>query len=44
MDLFRSVCSTALGIRKARQLRVRLPLAALTVAHPEASRWPRSPT
>jgi isoleucyl-tRNA synthetase len=36
MDLARAVCSTALGIRKARQLRVRLPLAALTVAHPEA--------
>jgi len=36
MDLVRAVCSTALGIRKARQLRVRLPLAALTVAHPDA--------
>jgi isoleucyl-tRNA synthetase len=30
------VCSTALGIRKARGLRVRLPLASLTVAHPDA--------
>jgi isoleucyl-tRNA synthetase len=36
MDLVRSVCSTALGIRKARGLRVRLPLASLTVAHPDA--------
>jgi isoleucyl-tRNA synthetase len=37
MDLVRSVCSTALGLRKARQLRVRLPLARLTVAHPQAT-------
>jgi isoleucyl-tRNA synthetase len=36
MDLVRAVCSTALGLRKARQLRVRLPLARLTVAHPAA--------
>jgi isoleucyl-tRNA synthetase len=36
MDLVRAVCSTALGIRKARQLRVRLPLASLRLAHPEA--------
>ena len=36
MDLVRAVCSTALGLRKARQLRVRLPLAALVVAHPDA--------
>jgi isoleucyl-tRNA synthetase len=36
MDLVRAVCSTALGIRKAHQLRVRLPLASLTVAHPDA--------
>jgi isoleucyl-tRNA synthetase len=36
MDLVRAVCSTALGLRKARQLRVRLPLARLTVGHPEA--------
>ena len=34
MDLARTVCSTALGLRKARQLRVRLPLASLTIAHP----------
>jgi isoleucyl-tRNA synthetase len=36
MDLVRAVCSTALGVRKARQLRVRLPLASLVIAHPEA--------
>ena len=36
MDLVRIVCSTALGLRKAHQLRVRLPLASLTVAHPAA--------
>jgi isoleucyl-tRNA synthetase len=36
MDLTRSVCSAALSLRKARQLRVRLPLASLTVAHPAA--------
>jgi isoleucyl-tRNA synthetase len=36
MDLARAVCSTALGVRKARQLRVRLPLASLVIAHPEA--------
>ncbi|HEU5391603.1 MAG TPA: isoleucine--tRNA ligase [Streptosporangiaceae bacterium] len=36
MDLVRAVCSTALGLRKSHQLRVRLPLAALTIAHPEA--------
>jgi isoleucyl-tRNA synthetase len=36
MDLVRAVCSTALGLRKARQLRVRLPLARLTIAHPRA--------
>jgi isoleucyl-tRNA synthetase len=37
MDLTRSVCSVALSLRKARQLRVRLPLASLTVAHSSAS-------
>jgi isoleucyl-tRNA synthetase len=36
MDLVRSVCSTALAVRKAHQLRVRLPLASLTIAHPSA--------
>jgi len=30
------VCSAALSLRKARQLRVRLPLASLTVAHEAA--------
>jgi isoleucyl-tRNA synthetase len=37
MDLVRAVCSTALSLRKAHQLRVRLPLAALTIAHPDAT-------
>ena len=37
MDLTRNVCSAALSLRKARQLRVRLPLASLTVAHPAAA-------
>jgi isoleucyl-tRNA synthetase len=32
MDLARDVCSTALGLREAEGLRVRLPLAKLTVA------------
>jgi isoleucyl-tRNA synthetase len=36
MDLVRAVCSTALGMRKVRQLRVRLPLASLVIAHPDA--------
>jgi len=31
------VCSTALGLRKAHQLRVRLPLASLVIAHPDAA-------
>jgi isoleucyl-tRNA synthetase len=38
MDLTRNVCSAALSLRKARQLRVRLPLASLTVAHPQSPR------
>jgi len=38
MDLTRNVCSAALSLRKARQLRVRLPLASLAVAHPRAPR------
>ena len=38
MDQVRDVCSAALGVRKANQLRVRLPLNNLTVAHPEANR------
>src|ERR1700751_2229852 len=37
MDLTRAVCSLGLGLRKARQLRVRLPLAKLTVAHEASS-------
>ena len=41
MDLTRAVCSAALSLRKARQLRVRLPLASLTVAHPSAPRADR---
>jgi isoleucyl-tRNA synthetase len=36
MDLVRAACSTALGLRKARQLRVRLPLASLVIAHADA--------
>jgi isoleucyl-tRNA synthetase len=36
MDLARAVCSTALGLRKSRALRVRLPLASLVIAHPDA--------
>jgi isoleucyl-tRNA synthetase len=36
MDLTRNVCSAALSLRKNQQLRVRLPLASLTVADPAA--------
>ena len=36
MDLTRGVCSAALSLRKNRQLRVRLPLASLTVADASA--------
>ncbi|WP_020573532.1 isoleucine--tRNA ligase [Actinopolymorpha alba] len=36
MDGVRDVCSVALALRKAKGLRVRLPLAALTVAAPDA--------
>ncbi|MCP2251001.1 isoleucine--tRNA ligase [Lentzea aerocolonigenes] len=36
MDEVRDVCSTALSLRKANKLRVRLPLARLTVASPVA--------
>src|ERR1700759_2343480 len=36
MALTNNVFSAALSLRKARQLRVRLPLAALTVAHEAA--------
>ncbi|HEX8628723.1 MAG TPA: class I tRNA ligase family protein, partial [Catenuloplanes sp.] len=37
MDAIREVASAALSLRKARGLRVRLPLAALTVATPNAA-------
>nr|BFE65428.1 isoleucine--tRNA ligase [Dactylosporangium thailandense] len=36
MDAVREVCSAALSLRKARGLRVRLPLSTLTVATPDA--------
>ncbi|MEV6930327.1 isoleucine--tRNA ligase [Dactylosporangium sp. NPDC051485] len=36
MDAVRDVCSAALSLRKARGLRVRLPLQTLTVATPNA--------
>lgn len=36
MDRVRDVCSAAHSIRKAQRLRARLPLAALTVAAPDA--------
>ena len=36
MDRVREVCSAASSVRKARGLRVRLPLASLTVAAPDA--------
>jgi isoleucyl-tRNA synthetase len=36
MDAVRDVCSAALSLRKARSLRVRLPLGRLTVAAPDA--------
>lgn len=37
MDRVRQVCSAALSLRKAGRLRVRLPLAALVVAAPDAA-------
>ncbi len=37
MDSVRDVCSAALSLRKARSLRVRLPLRKLTVATPNAA-------
>ena len=36
MDRVRDVCSVALSVRKANGLRVRLALASLTVAMPDA--------
>ena len=45
MDAVRDVCSAALSLRKARGLRVRLPLPTLTVATPARGRAARrSPT
>ena len=38
MDRVREVCSAVLSIREAQNLRVRLPLASLTVAGPNAER------
>jgi len=38
MDLARDVCSATLSVRKAQKRRVRLPLAELTVASPDALR------
>jgi isoleucyl-tRNA synthetase len=38
MDLVRDVCSTALGLRRQHDVRVRQPLASLTVAGPGAER------
>ncbi|NKY52846.1 isoleucine--tRNA ligase [Nocardia vermiculata] len=38
MDEVRSVCSTVLSLRKAQQLRVRLPLSEVTIAAPDAER------
>ncbi len=38
MDSVRDVCSTALSVRKAHGLRVRLPLSSLTVASAAAAR------
>jgi isoleucyl-tRNA synthetase len=35
MDLARAVCSSAASVRTAKNLRNRLPLATLTVAHPD---------
>ena len=37
MDRVREVCSAALSVRKANGLRVRQPLASLTVAVPDAA-------
>jgi isoleucyl-tRNA synthetase len=38
VDRVREVCSSALSLRGARKLRVRLPLASLTVAAPDVER------
>lgn len=38
MDLVREACSAIHSVRKARGLRARLPLAKVTIAHPESDR------
>lgn len=38
MDMVRDVCSSLLSVRKAHGLRVRLPLASVTVAAPDCAR------
>ncbi|MBF6330151.1 isoleucine--tRNA ligase [Nocardia transvalensis] len=38
MDEVRTVCSTVLSLRKAQNLRVRLPLSEVTIAAPDAER------
>lgn len=38
MDEVREVCSTVLSLRKAQNLRVRLPLSEVTIAAPDAER------
>lgn len=38
MDEARTVCSTVLSLRKAQNLRVRLPLAEVTIAAADAER------
>ena len=44
MDQVRDVCSAASSLRKAKKLRVRLPLPKLTVAVDNPERLGRSPT
>ena len=43
MDTVREVCSATLGLRKAEQLRVRLPLSTLTIATAQAEALGRHP-
>ena len=42
MDRARDICSVASSLRKAERLRVRLPLAELTVVGETPPRWRRS--